>query len=54
MIRKAIFPLILFSLSLLFPQDILEREFDIKPGKRLDVDLETGGSITITGGMKHR
>lgn len=49
MIRKAIFPLILFSLSLIFPQDILEREFDIEPGKRLDVDLETGGSITITG-----
>lgn len=52
--RRSIVPLILLSVSLAFPQEVIEREFDTAPGKRLDVDNKSGGSIEITGWENER
>jgi hypothetical protein len=48
--KKITLVFILFSLfGLLYAQSHFKREFETKPGKSLKVDLNTGGSITITG-----
>ena len=31
-----------------------EWKFDVQPGERLEIDLETGGSIEVRGGAGHQ
>jgi len=47
--NKTLVPIILLSLNLIFSQNVIEKEFAVKPGKTLDIDLKTGGTIDITG-----
>lgn len=30
--------------------DVIDKEFDVSPGQTLEVDLDTGGSVTVRGG----
>ena len=41
--------LLILCCSALYAQDELQREFKTSPGKRLEVDLKTGGSVRVTG-----
>ena len=43
------FLMILLTASLLLGGDQLTRKIDTSPGKRLEVDLNTGGSIEVIG-----
>ncbi len=49
MTKKIVIPLIVFSASLASPQNVVEREFEIAPGKKLEVEIKTGGSIDMKG-----
>ncbi|MEK6570385.1 MAG: hypothetical protein AABZ61_03385, partial [Bacteroidota bacterium] len=40
---------VLFSANFAIAQETIEKEFKVAMGKRLDVDLKTGGSIDISG-----
>ena len=52
--RKISVPLLLLFVNLAFPQEIIEREFEVPSGKRLKADLKTGGSLTVTGWDEER
>ena len=51
--KTSIFSLLLFLPLLLFAQNKVERSFETDPGKRLEIDLTTGGSIEIRGWDKN-
>jgi DUF4097 and DUF4098 domain-containing protein YvlB len=44
-----VFIMFWLSLGILFAQDNMERKFDLGSGGKVSIDLNTGGSITITG-----
>jgi len=44
--------LLLISIPLL-SSDLVEKKFEVKPGEKLDVNLKTGGSISISGWAKN-
>jgi hypothetical protein len=44
---KTIFVLVLLP-TLLFAQDKVKKDIETQPGKTLDLELSTGGSIEIT------
>ncbi|MBX2992369.1 MAG: hypothetical protein KF749_14555 [Bacteroidetes bacterium] len=51
---KLSFLLLCFALLGFAPQpDNIEKEFTVSPGKKLEVDLKTGGSLKITGWDKN-
>lgn len=54
MIRNFAVGLVLLSLLVASQKDATEREFDIAPGKKLDIDLKTGGSVQISGWDKSK
>ncbi|UCH92342.1 MAG: hypothetical protein JSV88_18875 [Candidatus Aminicenantes bacterium] len=55
MMKKVIFIVMLLLLVLFgFPREPMKKEFPVKPGQKLDIDLKTAGSIDISGWEKNQ
>jgi hypothetical protein len=55
MIKKVVFIVLLMLLVLWgFSREPLKKEFTVEPGKKLDINLRSGGSITISGWDKNQ
>lgn len=46
--------LVLYMVITAFSEETIQKEFNIGPGKKLNVNLKTGGSISITGWEKEK
>jgi DUF4097 and DUF4098 domain-containing protein YvlB len=53
--KKVIFIVLLILLVFFgFSNDLLEKQFTVEPGKKLDINLSSGGSINISGWDKNQ
>ncbi|MFH1853421.1 MAG: hypothetical protein ABIA75_13870, partial [Candidatus Neomarinimicrobiota bacterium] len=49
--RRLILMVLAFSLWL--PAEVIEKQFEVKPGSKLYVELEVGGDLVVTGWQKN-
>lgn len=52
--RIVAFAFCLLFFSLIFTEDVIEREFEVSEGKMLDINLKSSGSIRIFGWPQKR
>ncbi len=47
--RKVFLGALIMLLLVCSPAEVIEKEFTVKPGSKLNVDIETGGDLDVTG-----